>query len=315
MQLKKIRRKKMSIVKSFSVGDGDMFAIRHNSDNFTVIDCCICDENRDRIFSDLVKMKRGKEIVRFISTHPDKDHIQGLLFLDIKFNFLNFYCVKNNANKEDWDLDFSHYTILRDSDKAFYIHKGCKRRWMNRDDEVRKSAGINILWPDTTDQYFKAELEGVEDCKSPNNISPIILYEECGFKFMWMGDLENTFMEKLDINKIGLVKVDVLFAPHHGRDSGKIPSTWLEKLNPSLIIIGEAPSNYLHYDYGKTYNTITQNSAGDITFKLRNGRLDVYVSNSSYSTKMKGKDFCANQYVANIDGIEIDGYHFCYIEQ
>jgi hypothetical protein len=30
----------MSIVKSFSVGDGDMFYIKHNSDNFTTIDCC-----------------------------------------------------------------------------------------------------------------------------------------------------------------------------------------------------------------------------------------------------------------------------------
>lgn len=305
----------MSIVKSFSVGNGDMFAIRHNSDNFTIIDCCICNENKERIFSDIEKMKRGKGVTRFISTHPDKDHIQGLLSLDAKFDFLNFYCVKNNANKEDYDLDFLYYTSLRDSDKAFYIHKKCQRRWMNLDDEVRKSAGINILWPDMNDDYFKAELANARNCKSPNNISPIILYEECGFKFMWMGDLENAFMEKLDIDKIGLVKVDVLFAPHHGRDSGRIPDTWLKKIRPSLIIIGEAPSNCLHYDYGKTYNTITQNSAGDITFGLKSGRLDVYVSSPNYSTTMKGRDFSAQQYVANIDGIEIGGYYFCYLGQ
>ena len=29
----------MSIVKSFSVGNGDMFYINHGSDNFTIIDC------------------------------------------------------------------------------------------------------------------------------------------------------------------------------------------------------------------------------------------------------------------------------------
>lgn len=28
----------MSIIKSFSVGDGDMFYIDHNSDNFSIID-------------------------------------------------------------------------------------------------------------------------------------------------------------------------------------------------------------------------------------------------------------------------------------
>ena len=31
----------MSIVKSLSVGEGDMFYIKNNTDNFTVIDCCI----------------------------------------------------------------------------------------------------------------------------------------------------------------------------------------------------------------------------------------------------------------------------------
>ena len=31
----------MSLIKSFSVGNGDMFYINHNSDNFTTIDCCL----------------------------------------------------------------------------------------------------------------------------------------------------------------------------------------------------------------------------------------------------------------------------------
>lgn len=35
----------MSVIKSFSVGDGDMFYINHNSDNFTTIDCCYSDDD------------------------------------------------------------------------------------------------------------------------------------------------------------------------------------------------------------------------------------------------------------------------------
>jgi hypothetical protein len=35
----------MSIVKSLSVGNGDMFYIQHGSDNFTIIDCCLSDDN------------------------------------------------------------------------------------------------------------------------------------------------------------------------------------------------------------------------------------------------------------------------------
>lgn len=38
----------MAKVKSFSVGDGDMFYIRHNSDNFTIIDCQLLGEDDER---------------------------------------------------------------------------------------------------------------------------------------------------------------------------------------------------------------------------------------------------------------------------
>ena len=44
----------MSVVKSFSVGDGDMFYIDHNSDNFTTIDCCYSDEdNKETNFEEM----------------------------------------------------------------------------------------------------------------------------------------------------------------------------------------------------------------------------------------------------------------------
>ena len=68
----------MSLVKSLSVGNGDMFYIKHNSDNFTVIDCCMDDIDKKIIVYELKKMSSSKIIKRFISTHPDYDHIRGL---------------------------------------------------------------------------------------------------------------------------------------------------------------------------------------------------------------------------------------------
>lgn len=47
----------MSVIKSFSVGEGDMFYIEHNSDNFTVIDCCYDeDDSRDKYFEEIKSM-------------------------------------------------------------------------------------------------------------------------------------------------------------------------------------------------------------------------------------------------------------------
>ena|SRR5579875_848050 len=127
----------MSVIKSYSVGNGDMFYIDHNSDNFTIIDCCLCDDNEDAILNEIASLASRKGITRFISTHPDGDHIQGLDALDNKIGILNFYCVQNRVTKEDITTCFTRYCELRDSQKAFYISKGCSRKWMNRGDETR----------------------------------------------------------------------------------------------------------------------------------------------------------------------------------
>ena len=80
----------MSIIKSFSVGNGDMFYIRHESDNFTVIDCYLNDENtNDEIIDEIKKESEDKGIKRFISTHPDEDHIKGIKILDEKWEIIN----------------------------------------------------------------------------------------------------------------------------------------------------------------------------------------------------------------------------------
>lgn len=274
----------MSLVKSFSVGNGDTFYIRHGSDNFSMIDCCLRDENKKNIVDEIIRESRDKGIRRFISTHPDEDHIQGLEYLNERWGIINFYCVKNEATKKDMTDAFQEYCMLRDdADKVFYLYKGCTRRWMNmnskQDDEIQRGhAGINILWPIPDNEYFKEVLQQVKEGGSPNNLSPIIIYR-CGITFMWMGDIETQFLEKVYDN-IEFEETDVLFAPHHGRESGKIPQKILDKINPQIIVVGEAPSKNLNYYL--SFNTITQNSAGDIVFDVSNSSADVYVGNSRY---------------------------------
>ena len=55
----------------------------------------------------------------------------------------------------------------------------------------------------------------------------------------------------------------------------------LKKLNPKIIIIGEAPAQ--HLNYYANFNTITQNTAGDISIECISNIAHFYVSNNSYS--------------------------------
>lgn len=268
----------MSIIKSFSVGDGDTYYIKHGSSNFTVIDCNL-DERRDEIIDEIADESVDKDIFRFISTHPDEDHIHGLEFLDDRKGILNFYCVQNRATKDVQSPSFQRYCELRDSTKAYYLYKDCHRCWMNENDEEMNygSSGINILWPVTTNTYFQDELNQAAEGKSPNNISPIISYSLTdGVRALRMGDLESTFMSKIE-DEVELTHIDILFAPHHGRQSGRPPQSWMDAMNPRLVVVGEANSDVL--DYYQGYTHICQNSAGDMVFNCTDGRVDVYVDN------------------------------------
>lgn len=273
----------MPVVKSFAVGNGDMFYIRHGSDNFSIIDCNLNDENSDRIIEELKHESADKGITRFICTHPDQDHFGGIERLDDEMPITNFYCVKNNAIKDEETESFKRYCALRDGDKAFYVHKGCSRRWMNKEGDGRGSAGINIRWPDTKNEHFMQALAECNAGESFNNTSAVVRYSlKGGASFLWLGDLETEFMENIE-GAIDLDKTTIVVAAHHGRKSGKIPNSWLEKLDPQFIIIGEAPSR--HLDYYTGYNVFTQNKAGDLTFDLVDDEVHVYASNVGYSHK------------------------------
>jgi len=294
----------MSIVKSFSVGDGDMFYIKHGTDNFTIIDCCMEEAYREEVVSELKRESADKSVKRFISTHPDDDHIHGLEYLDDKMKLLNFYCVQNEATKEECTDDFDRYCSLRDSDKAFFLYAGCTRKWMNKSDEGEHgSSGINILWPERTNEYYKAALKAAKEGEDQNNISPIIEYRiNGGATILWMGDVESDFMENIE-DDLTLPAVDILFAPHHGRDSGKIPQSLLDQMSPKIIVIGEATSRHLNYYDG--FNTITQNSAGDITFECIGKLVHIYVSNYSYEVDFLEDHSCEDTHGYYIGTLEI----------
>jgi beta-lactamase superfamily II metal-dependent hydrolase len=280
-----------------------MFYILHGGDNFTMIDCNLTAENADEIIAELKDVSKTKGMRRFICTHPDEDHFKGIEKLDKKFPIANFYCVKNKAQKPDLTDSFLHYCALRDGDKAFYLEKGSKRKWLNQGDEDRSSSGLQILWPETSNANFKEALRKCDEGESFNNVSCVLRYSvKGGASFLWLGDLETEFMESI-VDEIELTKTTVVFASHHGRASGKIPDSWLEKLDPQIIVIGEAPSRHLHYYTG--YNVLTQNKAGHITMDCVDDRLDVYVTNENYHRDYL-EDHGKNVFPGYIGSLEVE---------
>ena len=63
----------MSIIKSFSVNNGDMFYIKHESDNFTIIDCNLIEEKKDDILDEI--SANGYEIEKLGTNHVSQVYI------------------------------------------------------------------------------------------------------------------------------------------------------------------------------------------------------------------------------------------------
>lgn len=271
----------MPVITSYSVGDGDMFTIKHMGATYTIIDCCYNDTTAFKNIIREIHQESEGRILQFISTHPDEDHIKGIGLLFKNLNIDDFYVVQNRATKNDYSKNFEDYIKIRDGKLVNVIPIDC--------DEPAKG-GINFLWPDIEDEYFKDALHKAAKGTEFNNISPIIVYTiKGGAKAMWMGDIEHGFLEKVMYNIIW-PEVDILFAPHHGRSSGSVPDEILEQLNPKLIVIGESKSNFL--DYYPDYDTVTQNRAGDIRLVCNGNTVKIYCENKAYDPKFKNISSC-----------------------
>ena len=260
------------VVRSLDVGVGDMFYINHGR-CFTIIDCNYTDNDNLRRIQKELKYY-SPDVFRFISTHPDKDHFYGIKEYTSIFCNPNFYWVENKVQKDDVP-GFDDYRKCMQS--AWGISKGIKRAYLNESKDGINSSCIEFLWPVRDNKYFIAALETAENGGKCNNISPIFTYTSPeGLVFMWMGDMETDMMNNIKGSVAWPENIDVLFAPHHGRSSAKVPEDILKKLNPQVIVLGEADSDDL--DYYKGYSDIAQNSAGDITFHLNGFAADVYFS-------------------------------------
>ena len=113
----------VSIVKSFSFPKGeirgDTFYIKHFANCFTVIDCYLLENSeypennrKNEIIKEILTESKGR-VCRFISTHPDNDHIAGIEELDRVWPINNFYAVENEIPAYNDDISLAKYIELK----------------------------------------------------------------------------------------------------------------------------------------------------------------------------------------------------------
>lgn len=241
---------------------------------------------------DYLKNNIGVEnIFRFIVSHPDMDHIDGIKDLYTEFGVSCSWVIPNNKyldlntpfagyNKEDWKF----YKELRDrkykpDDSRAYLDSD-QYQWYVQDN-------IKILAPNA------ALVKQANDYGDYHDMSYVLLLtvpkKDGGtWKIIFGGDSHDSTWEYiLDNYKEEVSNIDVLFAPHHGRGS-KRSYDFLKVLNPRLTLFGNASSEHLAYDCYQPIR-ITNNQAGYIILDIEAEALNVYVKHYDFARDFKAR--------------------------
>jgi beta-lactamase superfamily II metal-dependent hydrolase len=232
-------------------------------------------------------------IFRFIITHPDMDHLDGINDFYSEFSIANTWDTENNKqldlkkfpakyNPEDWRF----YTKIRDgiytSTKRLTYHAGDVNMFYKEDN-------IKILCPTPT-LVKQANEEGGDI----HDLSYVILFtapKKNGgeWKIIFSGDSHDNSWEYIIKNyKNDVSNIDILFAPHHGRDSDR-SYEFLKTLTPSVTLLGNASSEHLAYScYPKT--RITNNQAGYVVMDINEERILFLVKNKEFADNYRNKE-------------------------
>lgn len=235
---------------------------------------------------------RVSSVFRFLISHPDMDHLDGLKDFYTEFSPTNTWDTDNNKeidstasfagyNKDDWDfyLDIRNGSYT-DTKRLTYLDPQAPCDFWNKD-------GLHILAP-------SAELlRRANTNKDYNDASIVVLYlvarkDKKPWKILFTGDSEDdTWNHLLENHKDDIADADVLLAPHHGRDSGR-DYTFLETVKPRVTLFGNASSKHLAYSKYPPIR-ITNNQAGYVVIDIAEEAMTFYVKNYEFARDFRAK--------------------------
>ena len=316
----------MPTIHFLNVKQGDCSIIEHGSGHVSVIDVC----NAKPVESPLAKLEqlelvlakasdRGVQgnfqqkkypvnpvsylrdhgvssIFRYIQTHPDMDHMDGLATLFGEFSPLNFWDTNNTKeiSNESWSgspynqSDWKFYKNLRDTKPdndpkrltQLAGHRG--QYWNIGSDGKAGGDGLAILAP------TQGLIDAGNISDDYNDCSYVLLYRTGNKRIVFSGDShDDTWEYILGKYRDEVTNIDLLIAPHHGRDSGR-SYDFLDVLNPALTFFGNARSEHLAYDAwsNRSLPIVTNNQANCMVVDAGATPMNLYVTNETFAKRV-----------------------------
>lgn len=304
-----------------NVKDGDCSVIEHPSGHVSVIDVCnarhltsdqLIANQVDEILAKSARAVSGNfqqkkypvnpikylkdrdidSVFRFLLTHPDMDHMDGIKDFFETFAPANFYDTDNTKvmnwksgspyRIEDWDF----YRSLRDgkpqsAPKRIPIYPGDDAAYRTRDWEGNRPGDAFYCLAPTPGLVHQANISAGDY----HDASYVILYHSAGGRILFSGDSHDATWEHIIENFEDDVRdVDLLIAPHHGRDSDR-DYQFLNVVNPKMTFFGNASSKHLAYGpwRNRGLEVVTNNQANCMVVDTSGPSLRLFVTHETFA--------------------------------
>lgn len=241
-----------------NIGEGDATLIRTPGGENILIDGgpdrAILTELKDTLpFFD-------NSIDYMLLTHPDSDHISGLIYV------LGRYQVKNVIFTGGYKGKLSKIFLKKIKDKNIPIIIADA----NSDIRLKDGVTIDVLAP------FRQSIGKLADT---NNSSLIVKIIYAGKKVLITGDAEADTEEKLLRAKVDLDS-DVLKVGHHGSKTSSTKD-FLNEVSPDYAVISVGKNNSYHHPHPSALARLAGVHAKILRTDL-NGRVEVTISKASF---------------------------------
>jgi len=214
------------------VGHGDSILIEFPKGKKMLMDGGGLHEDRfdigKRVIAPLLWKKKIRRIDTLILTHPDPDHLKGLIFIASQFSIGRFW-------DNGYQTESESYLQL----KKILGEREIKTQSLDEETPPQMISGveISVLNPSA----LKTTQRKVQNLRDLNNSSLVMKFRFRDISVLLTGDIEKEAEERM-LRKGYSLRADILKIPHHGSSSSSSPP-FLERIKPAYAILSVGERN------------------------------------------------------------------------
>ena len=222
-----------------------------------------------RIVAPLLRRKKIRTVQTIILSHPDSDHLNGLIYISRYFHVVRILSNNEPAETRGYAQLMS---VVREEGIEMPDFNRLPRSWSMGKVEME------LLYP--FPGFMGKEETGLPGNRNNNSLVVRISFE--GVSFLFPGDIMTAGERELVETSGGGLSSRVLVAPHHGRRSSN-SRLFLEAVKPEIVVASTGWNNRfgaLTPDVRERYESLaarilTTAEHGAVTFIIEGGRVRV----------------------------------------